>query len=102
MKNAFSDEFYQKPKIAETCTKNLETLLSAYESFMGPCIDLIYEFSSLAMNNLREEAEFNRRETIENYEFKPLQRDELIDYFLFECANMIFKNKDSSQVKFLI
>ena len=97
MRNAFSEEFYDKPKISETCSKNFGSPLESYESFMGPCIDLLYLHSSKAMDKLREYAKYYRGEKFENHEFKPLRKKKLWDYFLFQSANMAYKTKAIAQ-----
>lgn len=87
-------------KISETCSKNLGSPLEAYESFMAPCLDLLFEHASIAMNNLRDQREsaaYYKGENFRKYEFKPLLREELFDYFLFRGANMAYKNKGLAQ-----
>ena len=91
MQNAFSEEFYKKPKISATCTKKLASPLEAYESFMDPYIDFLFEHSKKAMDKLKEYSKSQGGKKFRNKEFKPLLREELVDYFLFQGVNMAYK-----------
>ena len=99
MKNAFSEDktLEDKPKISETCSKNFGSRLESYKAFMGPMIDLLFEHSRKAMDELREYAKYYRGEKFENHEFKPLLKKKLWDYFLFQSANMAYKTKAIAQ-----
>jgi hypothetical protein len=71
----------------------LTTPIEAYRAFLSPAIDIIFEFSKKRMQRLREAA--GQRSTTEN-NYAPLLKKELVDYFIFLAANMVYKSEDKS------